>query len=904
MRYRLCHRLLASTVIAGALALPGVARAQEQDGAAPAQAPTAPAETAAAAPAADADAGAADNGAIVVTGSRIPQPNLTAVSPVTVVNSQDVRLQGTTKTEDLINSLPQAFGEQGGNLANGATGIATVNLRGLGPQRTLVLVNGRRLVPGDPTSAAADINMIPATLIDRVDVLTGGASSVYGSDAVAGVVNFIIDTNFEGVKLDGQYSLYQHDNRAGPEFVRAFDRRGFSYPRGNVADGGTVDLTAQIGAGFDDNRGHVVAYASYRLIRPVTQSKRDYSACTTQARTPAQIAADPANPFDCGGSVTNKDATVFLYQNGTSTAFQVGANRTLKTTIDRFNFAPTNYYQRPDERYTLGFFGNYEISESLKPYLEGMFMDDRTVAQIAQSGDFGNTYAVNCDNPLLGAQQRAVICARENLLTTPDLMGFYPGTVTAPDPDCVGPSCRTPFTFFDPGTGQPYNKGFAQIFRRNVEGGPRQDDRQHTSWRITAGLRGDLGPAWSYDAYYLYGQTNFADTYRNEFSVTRLIKALDVVAGPNGQPICRSVRTGTDPNCIPYDMWGTGTVSPAALNYLMTSGFQRAENKESVASAALTGKLGEYGLKFPWAENGIGIALGAEYRKESLDFRTDASFSLLPASDLAGQGAAAVDTAGAYDVRELFGEVRVPIVENDFFDNLSVEAGYRRSDYDLKNSGGRGFKTDTWKIGLDFAPVRDIRLRASFNRAVRAPNIVELFAPNVVALNGAGDPCSGHAIQAGERGCLLQGLHLGQIVAGNPAGQYNGLVGGNRDLRPETADTKTVGLVIQPRFLPRFALTVDWFDIKIRDAVQPIGQDTILATCVATADPALCNLVHRDAGGSLWRSSQGYVVDTPKNIGAFSTRGIDLGASYSHELGSLGGLSANFVGTWIDKFVT
>src|SRR4051812_38482017 len=199
---------------------------------------------------------------ILVTGSRIPQPNLASSSPITVVNSQDIKLQGTTRVEDLLNSLPQVFASQASTISNGADGTATVDLRGLGAVRTLVLVNGRRLLPGDPGSSAADLNAIPSSLIKRVEVLTGGASATYGADAVAGVVNFIMDTDFEGVRLDGQYSLYQHGNRNKvlPPLLDARTKAGFSgfgYPQGSVADGGTVNATLSIGAGFDDNRGHV-----------------------------------------------------------------------------------------------------------------------------------------------------------------------------------------------------------------------------------------------------------------------------------------------------------------------------------------------------------------------------------------------------------------------------------------------------------------------------------------------------------------------------------------------------------------------------------------------------------------------------------------------------------------------
>src|SRR3954471_20556294 len=560
---RILNTLLATTFIGGAIGIATPAFAQDNpgtQGGTTGQPQTGPVEASTPTTSADANPAAAqDQGAIVITGSRIPQPNLTTVSPVTVVNSQEVKLQGTSRTEDLINSLPQAFAEQGGNLANGATGTATVNLRGLGSNRTLVLINGRRLVPGDPSFPSPDINIVPASMIDRVDVLTGGASSVYGSDAVAGVVNFIMDTKFEGIKLDGQYSFFNHDNGSKTGIIAALNGRNFGYPHGTVADGATIDLSAQIGAGFDDGRGHVVAYMTYRKINPVLENKRDYSSCAIQARTAKQRAAYPAGTpgdplFFCGGSATSANGTVFAFTGTpnadpkkstfTSTTFQIGPNRTLIGGSTPFNFAPYNYYQRPDERYTAGAFADYEISPALHPYLEFMFMDDRTLAQIAPSGDFGNTFSVNCDNPLLSAQQRSILCAPNNLLSSPD------GSVVG-----QGPAGTTPFPFIDPTTGQPYFRGFAQILRRNVEGGGRIDDLQHTTYRGVLGMRGELSNTWSYDLSYQYARVNFAETYLNDFSVSRLTRALDVV-NVNGVPTCRSVTTGDDPNCVPYDIFG------------------------------------------------------------------------------------------------------------------------------------------------------------------------------------------------------------------------------------------------------------------------------------------------------------------------------------------------------------
>ncbi|MFZ5707158.1 MAG: TonB-dependent receptor domain-containing protein [Pseudomonadota bacterium] len=809
---------------------------------------------------------------IIVTGSRIPQPNLTGVSPVTVVGSQEFKLQGTTRTEDLINSLPQTFAGQGGNLANGATGTATVDLRGLGAERTLVLINGRRLMPGDPDSSAADLNMVPAAIVKRVDVLTGGASSTYGSDAVAGVVNFIMDTDFEGFRIDGQYSLYQHNN-SNDTLKAAHARRGFPFPSGNTVNGGTVDVTVSFGGKFgDDDQGHFMAYAGYRKLKAVTQSKYDYSSCASQVTA--------AGVVNCGGSATSANGTFFDWNSNT---LQIGPNRTFLPGFTPYNFAPLNYFQRPDERYTAGVFADYEVSPAFHPYMEAMFMDDRTVAQIAESGNFGNTLSVNCDNPLLSASQRAQICVPGNLVTRFTETGFP-----------LVDAGATPITFRDPLTGAPYQRAFLQALRRNVEGGPRRSDLQHTAFRIVGGAKGELSPVWSYDAYYLFGRTNYSQTYFNEFSASRLTNAIDVVTDPRtGQPACRVFVLGTDTNCRPYDMFSLGGVTPEALNYVQIPGFQRGNTQERVISGTITGLLGEYGLKSPWANDGLGVVFGAEYRKESLELDTDVAFST---GDLTGQGAATLPTSGSFDVKELFGEFRLPIVEEQGIHALTLEGAYRYSDY------SSGFTTDTFKIAVDFAPVRDIRFRASFNRAVRAPNVQDLFAPIRVALNGNSDPCADGSATAAQ--CALTGLNPANYpVAGNPAGQYNGLIGGNPNLQPEKSDTKTIGIVFQPTFLPGFNATVDWFDIKVKNLIQEYGQDVIINQCVTTGDPTFCSLIQRDATGSLWRSANGFVRDLPLNIGGLKTRGVDVSAGYTTRIGA-NSLSFSIIGTWLDKIET
>jgi iron complex outermembrane recepter protein len=862
----------------------------------------APAATAAA------DAGGlADENVIIVTGSRIPQPNLESVAPVTVISNQELKLQGTTKVEDILNSLPSVFASQASTLSNGADGTASVDLRGLGTSRTLSLVNGRRLLPGDPSptsGSAADINMIPAALVKNVQVLTGGASTTYGADAVAGVVNFILDTDFEGLRIDGQYSLYQHSNRNKlmPPLLDARANAGlagYGYPSGSVADGGTVDVTLSMGTKFGaDDRGHVMAYVGYRKARPITQSRRDYSACVLQN--------SGSGAPQCGGSATSENGNVFLFDPAanpdSSTVYTFAPGGGFDNTLTRYNFGPTNYFQRPDRRYTAGVFANYEINDSIQPYMEFMFMDDRTVAQIAPSGDFGNTLTINCDNPLMSAAQLAVVCAAPNLIN--GFLGTFPLAQAAPYNPNPG---NAPVDFFD-AFGNTYNQGFFQLLRRNVEGGPRRSDLQHTNYRAVIGSKGKLGEVWSYDAYYQYARSNYSQVYSNEFSVARLNRALNVINDPRagsatfGQPICRSVLDGSDPACVPYNVFqGAGGASAASVNYLSATGFQKGYTSEQVFSASVTGLLGNYGLKTPWSDDGVSVNFGAEHRKEKLNLNTDNAFQT---GDLTGQGGATLPLSGGFDVTEVFAETNIPIVRDGFLYDLSLDAAYRKSWY-KKSSGGK-YDTDTYKLGVNFAPIKDVRFRGTYNRAVRAPNIQELFATPTVGLNGSDDPCAGRTITATDYGCIAQGLIVGSGTAANPAGQYNGLIGGNSALQPEKATTKTFGVVIQPSFVRRLAITVDYFDIKVDNAIRQFGQDATLQDCTdnatATFTPDSCALINRDAAGSIWLTPGGYVTDLPNNVGKLRTKGIEANVSYTQPVGSLGNLALSMIGTYLDSY--
>lgn len=845
-------RLFATTFLAGlALAMPAFAQQAEE-----------------AAPAAE------ETDAIIVTGSRIPQANLITTSPVTQITADDITTAGVTRVEDLTNQLPQVFAAQGANTSNGATGTAQVNLRGLGANRNLVLINGRRMPYGSPLSAPADLNQIPGALVERVEVVTGGASAVYGSDAITGVVNFIMRDDFEGFRLDGQYGFYQHNNDSDDGYIRqviagrnATNPSQFALPEDNVVDGYSKEISLLFGASTADGRGNITAYASYRSNDAVLQRDRDYSACAIGNPSTAAVAGVPAGAvhWNCGGSATSVPG-YFYFGNQTNPG--IGPAHTINYATGQFiqftpnnvyNFGPLNYFQRPDERYSGGAFARYEINKHAEVFGELMFSEYRSVAQIAPTGNFFNTNTINCNNPLLTASMASAICGAA--AGTPTVAALY-------------------------------------IARRNVEGGGRQDDLGYQSFRTVVGVRGELVEGWQYDLSAARSRVSLSRTYKNEFSVSRLTRALNVVS-VGGVPTCQSVVDGTDSACVPYNVFAQGGVTAAALNYLQVPLVQTGETIQQNIVASIAGELP---FKSPGASNGLAAVFGAEYRRDELNSIVDTSFS---SGDGAGQGGPTNPLSGNTDVFELFTEMRLPILEDQPFAKLlSVDAAYRFSDY---NSGTT---TDTYKFGAEWAPVEDVRFRGSFQKSVRAPNIIELFASQGAGLFNLGfDPCDDvnnpGPVPAQCIGVNSWQATLAQSQGGglnNPAGQYNGVFGGNPNLQPEEAESTTLGVVFTPSFVPGLQVSIDYWDIELTNAIAAPAQ-AIVANCYYGNDLNSCALISRNAQGRIRNNAQG-VTAINTNIGGTSTNGWDINASYGFDVGALGSVNLSMIGTLVNELIT
>ncbi|HXY95429.1 MAG TPA: TonB-dependent receptor [Steroidobacteraceae bacterium] len=852
------------------------------------------------APAQPAEATAAPLQEVVVTGSRLKTPNETAISPITTVSAADVQATGLTRVEDILNNLPMVFAGENATTSNGADGTATIDLRGLGNQRTLVLVNGLRLGPGAGDGRNfSDINEIPAALIERVDILTGGASAVYGADAVAGVVNFILNTHFEGVKIDAGYHFYEHSNNNPDGVQQAVTQAGFVPAPGNVDTGFGKNVSVLAGSNFADNRGNATVYMTYDNQGATLQKSFDYSACSLTPNAAGTALA-------CGGSSTSgkngaggrylafSNSGVELFDNTVDGL--TGAFRPFTRPNDLFNYGPYNYYETPEQRWTAGGFLTYEINSHATFYANVMYMRNSQLAQIAPSGDFGNPSFIPCADPLLTAAETAVICSPANLAAQ-----------------------GNPYETFN-GTNYPGLNLY--ILRRNVEGGPRVASFQADSIREVAGVKGDITDAFSYNVSAQRSSVDDAEQNLNYLSNSNIQQALNVLPSATG-PVCGGpnnalgvgplVTPGTafsaNSACIPWNIWNTNGVPAGGDPFLAIPEQLQANVTEYVVDGSITADFGKFGVKLPSADDGLQANVGTEWREDAAVFSPD---YVSQQGLAAGGGGATPPVSGAFTVWEAFTELRLPLAQHQTAaEDLSLEGGYRYSNY------SEGFTTNTYKIGLEWAPVTDVRLRGSYQRAVRAPNIGELYSPQSVGLDGSVDPCAAAlANPANPTGPLTSGATLagceasgvtgpeyGKIIA-NPASQYNGLLGGNPNLQPEVSDTYTFGFVLTPRVVPNLSVSVDYFDIKLKSEITTIGGNVIINDCVFSGQ--FCNLVHRDpATGSLWLSPNGYVIDTTTNIGQLATKGFDVKASYRQTLpAGFGSLNFGLEGTKLNQLAT
>jgi iron complex outermembrane receptor protein len=827
---------------------------------------------------------------IIVTGSRIAAPNEQSTSPIQVISSKSIQVSGKTDITDLINQLPQNFtNDLGQDLGNGtsglstAGGVATADLRGIGPQRTLVLVDGRRLGVGSPQtsiqSPAPDLDQIPAGLVERVEVVTGGASATYGSDAIAGVVNFIMKKNFEGFQVDGQMGENWHSNN--DTFVQDLVRQFNSTPAtGTAKDGRNRSFDALMGTNFADGKGNITAFLSYRHADPVVSAQRDFGGCQLFPNTDNN---NNVTGIGCGGSSNSNYFQPVTGPNVGSAYGIFGSSfvpfGTVATTPPAaFNSQQYIYMTREDDRYNAAVLAHQEITDWFQPYGEFYFMDDKSHQVIAPAALFRDSnpldptgkgdYFVNCSNPLLSAQERSTLCT--------------PAQIAA---DTANPGSAT---------------AQIRIGRRNVEGGGRFSDYEHENYRAVFGTKGDFAGAWNYDLYGQYYYTTFFNANQKYESFTNIDNAL-LATGTAANPRCIT----TNPGCVPYDIFRDGGVTQAQLNYLYLAGTNSGTATLRTLHADVTGKLGDYGVKSPAANEGLALNIGFEHRNDHETYTPDA---VSASGLLSGAGGAQVPLDASQSVKEEFIEIRAPLVEDKAgAKDLLFDTGYRRSDYSTAGV------TNTYKFEVQYAPIEDYRLRVSYDRAVRTPSIVELFnAPNVGLIAFGNDPCAPpitfSLLQCERTGVTAAQYNSGSIPQGT-AGQLSQETSGNAALRPERADTYTLGVNFAPRQLPHFTGSIDYYHIRVQDEVGVIPPAVILSNCANTGDPHYCSQLSRQPGtGSLTGNAVatgGFFIQKNYNLGTALVSGIDLQLNYHADLPQgFGGLQFELNGAYLQHLET
>lgn len=767
---------------------------------------------------------------IIVTGSRIQRrANVDTAAPIAVVDAEEFELSGTVNVENVINQLPQVIPGTTSFSNNPGNGTASLNLRGLGSARTLVLVNGRRWMFYD-TAQTVDLNTIPSFLLDSVDVVTGGASAVYGSDALAGVVNFKLK-DLEGIEMGGQYSITE---------------RG---------DGDRYQVHGAIGTAFDDGRGHATVYGEYYNRKPIFQADRDFSFFSLGGET----FDDDLQQF---GSSLLEETRLTYRGNGDTTgtafdanglAFFSGPGAIAEYDGRTYNYAPANYLQIPQERYLIGGYADYEFADGHTAYTEVAYVNNRVAQELAPTPILVN----------LGID----IAAVSPFLTQDTIDQF--NALDASE------------------TGAEANDGIVnmQVRRRLTEAGSRNSLDERSAFRVLAGIRGPITDTINYDAYYSFARTRNSNIQQGNAAISRFTAGLD----GTGDPI---------------NIFGAGQLTDDQVSSFRIQAQNGDISSLQILTAAISGTFGDFAIG---ESDPIGFAIGVERREVNSQFLPD---EFLASGDVAGFNAGQ-PTSGGYDVREVFGELNIPIEFGDA--RLDITGAARYSDYSLDLVGG----AFTYAGGIEFAPIPDVKLRAQYQRAIRAPNVGELFAGSAIGFPGATDPCATAAALSGNlrSQCLANGVpaaNLGNSTIIQPDSQTAAFFGGNPNLAEETSDSWTLGVVLQPSFIPGLVITADYFDINIDDAITTIGLQTALDLCFDgnSTDVSSVNCLPfvgtRDVTGAFDRNNAPRLGGA--NIANFSVSGVDLEVSYRTTipfslLTDTGeqDLNLNFLGTWTES---
>ena len=866
---------------------------------------------------------------LVVTGTRIRSPNLTSAVPITSVGIQDLTDTGDVSLGDALNELPSmrsTFSQSNSTAFIGTSGLNLLDLRGLGTARTLVLVNGRRHVtsqPGVPTSV--DVNSIPVDLVERVDVVTGGNSAIYGSDAVAGVVNFILKRDFEGVRVRGQGGISDEGDR-GSYTTSVTWGSNFGDGIGNIALSGEYAFSNDLyytdrdnlygafsgrnqfqlsdntlgepaaGDGITDfifRRGirniGISEGGAYGSTCPAAVAPSNANFAAVQARRALNCTGlfSPALPGQTGaeiGRVFVFDANGNLVANNPDLDFrpfgsgngQGGLGTSLRLTGQ---LAPQL------ERYAFNLLTSVEVDDAFKPFLEAKYVrvNANQEGQPTSIANLQGTYRL--DNPFLTPQ------ARQLLQTS-----LAPGATTF------------------------------GIQRFNVDFGGRAEEHKREVYRLVVGAEGTFNDDWRYEVAFNYGKLETFYRALGRVNLARFRNAADARLNAAGQIVCAinadAPTANDDPNCVPINVFGFGAPSQAALNYVVADVFRNQEAELLVGSAFVSGDLSQI---FELPGGPIGFALGVEAR-------TETAYSAFNPATIAGEtdlNSIPVFNPPDLNVKEAFGEIRIPIfAEVPFAQELTIEAAGRVSDYNLGTTG----TVWTYNVGGIYSPIRDIRFRAAYAKSVRAPTQSNLFAaPSQTFLNGLVDPCSQANINNGTQqrvaNCAAAGVPVSEVVNGQtvpftnvPASGIRGLSGSNPNLNEERGTSLTIGFVAQPRFVPGLSLSVDYYDITVDNVIFTLGAQTVIDQCYDSPsgiDNQYCAAVFRRPDGTFQAQSNRIVGGTtidytslitpesrsfiqgPFNFAKQKTKGIDLDVAYRRNIFGDIGLDMRGIVSWL-----
>lgn len=770
---------------------------------------------------------------VVVTGSRLRRDrDFVEVSPVATVGMDEIQGLGFLTMEQTVNRMPQLRPDTTASTNQYGGPAMTADLRGLGAERTLVLVDGRRYIPAEDTGVA-DLATIPDMLVESVEIVTGGASAVYGSDAIAGAVNFRLRDNFQGAEM--------------------------RYQRGESAegDGDTERLDILLGAGSDDGSSNVTLAISWAERGQVMGDARDFSAIPLVTSPSGEyipfgsgnipgtvIALQPAQfPLINGVDLSNADGSCPGPIQGVR--FDDGSEPVpYCRPIDQFNYAADNFLLRPMERYQISAIGRHQLTDRVEAYAQAFYNKYEQEYQMAPESVAPTSF---------GEQSGTIVIpdAVNNPLFNSTLQDFWAQNAAFWDPDGDG------------------DYVVSNLGRRFEEFGPRNTSFNIDSYLLTGGLRGDVdfgANNWTWDVFAQFSRNDTTDKTVGLLSKSGITLGLDPVINPDGSVTCRTEIRG----CVPVNIFGTDALTPEMANYLQSESVTNNTFKRGVGGVTLAGDL------FELPAGMVAAAFGAEYRVENISVRPNEAQLL---NDLAAQSIAPTIVEGEYDLYEVFGEARVPILNDQLgLQGLAVEGAVRLADYSTIG------QVTTWSGNLDVDVNEQLKVRAGYSRAIRAPNLDELYRPVSSGFRPVNDPClaENNPSQAVKDLCVQQGVPpniIDTLVDGTRTG-YDLISGGNPNLDEEQADTLTAGFVLSPNMLPNLNMSLDYYEIELTDAISQVNGQLLLNDCFATLNfnSPSCQAITRDSNGNILE-----VIAPLLNLADRNVDGLDLSINYAFD---------------------